>query len=117
MWLGIEKWIEAYYGFQARSHYKRHRYALCLHYLHSLSQWDEEFVDNPMYAGYMAICHYELKHWENIITEVETALFLLRRHVDESADAQSLWQDLKNHLTDLRHIKPQDMPFKQAGGL
>ncbi|GAA6134392.1 hypothetical protein NBRC116188_11810 [Oceaniserpentilla sp. 4NH20-0058] len=117
MWLGLDKWFAGYYAYQARSHYKGHRYGLCLHYLNALSQWDEHFLNNPMYAGYMAICHYELKHWDNIITEVETALFLLRRHVDDNSDAQYLWQDLKNHLTDLRNVKPQNMPFKQVGGI
>jgi len=117
MWLGLDKWIAGYYAFQARSHYKRHRYTLCHRYLRLLSQWDEHFLSNPMYAGYMAICNYELKNWDNIITEVETALFLLRRHANESPDAQNLWQDLKNHLTDLRHVKSQSMPIRQAGGI
>ncbi|MFY0640190.1 MAG: hypothetical protein JXR16_04020 [Bermanella sp.] len=117
MWLSVEKWIARYHAYQARSHYKRQRYALCLHYLHTLMNWDRQFLNNPMYAGYMAICHYQLKHWDNITEEVETALFLLRRHVDDNKDALILWQDLKSHLADLRYVQPNNLGLKKAGGL
>lgn len=117
MRLGIDKWIAGYYAYQARSQYKRHRYSLCLHYMHALSRWDDDFLSKPMFAGYMAICHYELKHWDNIITEVESALFLLRRHANENAEAEYLWQDLKKHLTDLRYVKSNNVPLKKAGGI
>ncbi len=117
MWLAVEKWIARFYAYQARSHYKRQRYALCLHYLKSLSNWDTHFLNNPMYAGYQAICHYQLKHWDNITEEVETALFLLRRHIDDSKDALVLWQDLKSHLADLRYVQPKSHSLKKAGGI
>lgn len=113
----VEKWIARYYAYQARSHYKRQRYALCLHYLNALSRWDTQFLNNPMYAGYMAICHYQLKHWDSITEEVESALFLLRRHIDDSKDALLLWEDLKSHLADLRYVQPKNVTLQKAGGI
>ena len=70
-----------------------------------------------MYAGYMAICHYQLKYWDNITSEVESALFLLRRYIDDDKEALILWQDLKSHLADLRYVNSSGTALKKAGGL
>jgi len=48
---------------------------------------------------------------------VETALFLLRRHIDDNKDALILWQDLKSHLADLRYVQPNNLGLKKAGAL
>lgn len=117
MWLLVEKWIARYHAYQARSHYKQQRYALCLYYLQALSNWDHQFQNNPMYAGYMAICHYQLKHWDNITEEVERALFLLRRYTNTDKEALLLWQDLKSHLADLRYAQTSQPKIQKAGGL
>jgi hypothetical protein len=70
-----------------------------------------------MYAGYRAICHYQLKHWDNITEEVESALFLLRRYTDDDKEALILWQDLKSHLADLRYVQPNNLSLKKASSL
>lgn len=116
MWLKISQWIARYHAYQARSHFKRQRYALALHYLQNLNSWDEEYAQRPVYAGYLAMCHYQLKYWENLAEEVERALFLLRRHIKTDKEALLIWQELKSHLADLRYIDHSGSGLKRASG-
>jgi hypothetical protein len=116
MWQKIKQWIARYHAHQARYHFKRHRYALALHYLQSLEKWDSEQAKQPVFVGYLAMCHYQLKYWENLAEEVERALFVLRRHIKTDKEALLIWQDLKSHLADLRYIDNSNSGYKQASG-
>lgn len=113
----IQKWIARYYAYKAKSHFKRKRFALCLHYLQGLEFWDIDYQNKPIYAGYLAMCHYELKYWDCLTEEVERALFLLRRHTQNDKEALALWRDLKSHLADLRYIDQNSTKVKHASGL
>ena len=104
MWPSLKHCIATYHAHLARSHYQRRHYALCLNHLVSLQRWQPEFAQKPIYMGYLAMCHYQLKDWNHLTEEVERALFLLRRHIKEDKDALLLWEELKSHLADLRFI-------------
>jgi hypothetical protein len=117
MFLHIQKWMSRYNAYQAKRHFKQQRYALCLSYLESLEYWDAKFSSNPLYAGYLAMCHYQLKYWDNLTEEVERALFLLRRHTQNNKEAMVLWQELKSHLADLRYINHSQSLIKRASSL
>lgn len=117
MWSAVKQWVAKYYAYQARQHYKRQRFGLCLHYLSNLDHWDDRYLKQPIFAGYLAMCHYQLKHWDNLTQEVERALFLLRRHINHSKEALVLWQELKSHLADLRYIDHSIQPTKKASTL
>ena len=104
MWLHLKHLIAKYHAHLVRSHYRHHRYALCLTHLQSLQKWQPDFAQKPLYAGYLAMCHYQLKDWDHLTEEVERALFLLRRHIKHNKDAFLLWEELKSHLADLRFI-------------
>lgn len=117
MFLRIQNWIARYYAYQAKKNFKQHRYALCLHHLQNLEYWDAHFSQNPIYAGYLAMCHYQLKYWDSLTEEVERALFLLRRHTQSDKEALLLWQELKSHLADLRYINNGNAKVKRASGL
>lgn len=106
-----------YHAYQAKRHFKQQRYALCLSYLQNLEDLDASISNNPFYAGYLAMCHYQLKYWDNLTGEVERALFLLRRHTQSNEEALVLWQELKSHLTDLRYIDRSTSPIKQASSV
>lgn len=116
MWRMLQKWMARYHARQARIHFKRHRYALCLHYLNNMDYWDCESMEKPLYAGYLAMCHYQLKYWDHLTEEVERALFLLRRHIKTNREALVLWQELKSHLADLRYIDQSNSLYKKASG-
>jgi len=117
MWHKVQQWIARYHAYQARQHFKRQRYALALHYLTNLQRWDEDCAKQPVYAGYLAMCHFQLKYWDNLAEEVERALFLLRRHIKTDKEALLIWQELKSHLADLRYIDHSNSGFKKASGL
>ena len=117
MFTKLQEWIAQYYAYKAKAHFKRQRYALCLHYLQNLEYWDAHYSDKPIYAGYLAMCHYQLKYWDSLTEEVERALFLLRRHTQNDKEALLLWQELKSHLADLRYIDQSKGKMKQASGL
>ncbi len=104
MWLRIKHVIANYHARCAKRHYRAQRFALCLHYLQNLEKWDEAYSKQPMYAGYLAMCHFQLKDWHHLSEQVERALFLLRRHIQTDKEALLLWQELKSHLADLRYI-------------
>ena len=114
MWFAVKKWVGKYYAYQARQHYKRQRFGLCLYYLDHLDQWDDRYLKQPMFVGYQAMCHYQLKHWDHLTQEIERALFMLRRHINHSKEALVLWQELKSHLADLRYIDQPNHQPKQA---
>lgn len=113
MWSTVKQLIARYNAHKARVNFRRQRYGLCLHYLEHLRYWDERYLEQPTFAGYLALCHYQLKHWDNLTEEVERALFLLRRHTKTSTEALILWQELKSHLVDLRYIDQRPTALKK----
>jgi hypothetical protein len=117
MFTQVQKWIARYYAYQARRHFRCQRYALCLYYLQGFEYWEAEYPSNPFYAGYLAICHYQLKYWDSLTEEVERALFLLRRHTQGNKEAMGLSEDLKSHLSDLRYIDQNNAKIKRASNL
>ena len=113
MWPSLKNCITTYHAYFARSHYQRRHYALCLGHLKGLQKWHTNFNQTPIYAGYLAMCHYQLKDWNHLTEEVERALFLLRRHTKHDKDALILWEELKSHLADLRFIDQSHVDHKK----
>lgn len=113
----LRNWIARYYAYQARQHYKRQRYGLCLHYLNGLKKIQPSFLTRPMMAGYLAMCHFQLKQWDHLTSEVERALFLLRRHIQSNPEALLLWQELKSHLADLQYLDGNHHGVKRTGSV
>jgi len=113
MWFRFRHWIKSYHAHMAKRHYQRKHFALCLHHLMRLKKWDSASLQQPIFAGYLAMCHYQLKDWSHLTEEVERALFLLRRHVQGNNEALVLWEELKSHLADLRFLDRSQLDVKK----
>ncbi len=113
MWFRLSHWVKRYHARLAKHHYQGKHYALCLHHLMALKKWDPACYQQPIFAGYLAMCHYQLKDWRHLTEEVECALFLLRRHVQGNNEALVLWEELKSHLSDLRFLDQSQLDEKK----
>lgn len=113
MWFRFRHWIKSYHAHMAKRHYRHKHFSLCLHHLKALKKWDIATLQQPIFAGYLAMCHYQLKDWSHLTEEVERALFLLRRHVPGNDEAHALWQELKSHLADLRALDSSQQDTKK----
>ncbi len=99
--------FEQYHRLMARRHFRLGQSAQCLHHLDALVAYDMDFKREPKFSAYLALCHFRLQYWENISAEVETALFLLRRYIQEDKESFVLWQELKSHLALLQMAERQ----------
>ena len=113
MWFRVHHWFSKYHSLKAKRHYQGKRFALCLHHLERLSIWDKPMYQSPIFSGYLAMCHYQLKDWSHLAEEVERALFLLRRHIQDNTEALVLWEELKSHLADLRFLDQNQTQVKR----
>ncbi len=114
MWLRVKRMIASYHARCAKHHYRTQHFSLCLHDLNKLEKWDDEYSKNPIYAGYLAMCHFQLKDWNHLTEQVERALFLLRRHIKSDKEAFLLSRELKSHLADLQYIDQNQPKISKA---
>jgi len=98
---------EQYHKVMARRHFRLGQSAQCLHHLNALTDQALDFKREPKLSAYLALCHFRLQYWENISIEVETALFLLRRYIQEDKESFVLWQELKSYLAELQLAERQ----------
>lgn len=94
----FRQFFEKYHRHMARRHFRLGQSAQCLHHLNTLFTIDQGLVKEPKLSAYLALCHFRLQYWDNISSEVECALFLLRRFIQEDKESFVLWQELKSHL-------------------
>lgn len=106
--------FENYHKMMARRHFRLGQNAQCLHHLESLIESNIAFTQEPKLSAYWALCHFRLQIWENISAEVETALFLLRRFIQEDKESFVLWQELKSHLALLQSAERQNHAISSA---
>lgn len=105
---------ESYHKMMARRHFRLGQNAQCLHHLDALIQSNIAFTQDPKLSAYLALCHFRMQIWENISAEVETALFLLRRFIQEDKESFVLWQELKSHLALLQSAERQNQTLSNA---
>lgn len=109
--------LENYHKMMARRHFRLGQNAQCLHHLDSLIESDVSISQDPKLSAYLALCHFRMQIWENISMEVESALFLLRRYIQEDKESFVLWQELKSHLALLQSAERKSETFSSAGGI